>query len=188
MKFAAVFCALFSVAVANPVGLVGHGAVLAHAPLVNTGALNVYRSQDNHGNYAFGYDEAHATGGTFRREKGAPGIMIGSYGLKDIDGRVRIVNYVADALGYRASIKTNEPGVEPKDPAATLINKEGIVGVAAAPIVAAAPLAVGHAGIGYAGIGHGYAAPLVSGYSVGIGHGAIAAPIGLGYGLGYGKY
>ena len=63
----------------------------------------------------------------------------GSYGLRDIDGRTRIVNYVADAAGFRASIQTNEPGVEPKDPAATLINKAA---VAAAPIAVAAPAPV----------------------------------------------
>ena len=55
--------------------------------------------------------------------------MVGSYGLRDIDGRTRVVNYVADAGGYRANIQTNEPGVEPKDPAAVLINKaQAIVG------------------------------------------------------------
>lgn len=78
----------------------------------------------NIGNYAFGYNEDHTTGGTFRRESGdAHGNKVGSYGLRDADGRLRIVNYVADALGFRANIQTNEPGVEPKDPAATLINK-----------------------------------------------------------------
>ena len=50
---------------------------------------------------------------------------MGSYGLRDADGRLRIVNYVADELGFRANIQTNEPGVEPKDPASTLINKPG---------------------------------------------------------------
>lgn len=49
--------------------------------------------------------------------------MTGSYGLRDHDGRVRTVNYVADAHGYRAQISTNEPGVDPKqDPAAASIN------------------------------------------------------------------
>lgn len=82
------------------------------------------RSLQNIGNYAFGYNEDHTTGGTFRRESGdAHGNKVGSYGLRDADGRLRIVNYVADALGFRANIQTNEPGVEPKDPAATLINK-----------------------------------------------------------------
>ena len=78
------------------------------------------------GNYAFGYNEDHATGGTFRKEKGGPGVQVGSYGLRDADGRVRTVNYVADALGFRASISTNEPGTDVKqDPAATNLNYGG---------------------------------------------------------------
>lgn len=108
--------------------------------------LNLFLLQ-NIGNYAFGYDEGHSTGGTFRKESGdAYGNKFGSYGLRDADGRLRIVNYVADAGGFRADIKTNEPGVEPKDPANTAINKSGFI---AAPSVAAvsyvAPAAIARA-------------------------------------------
>jgi len=134
-------------------GIIGHHADLIAAPaaLVSTGASSQFRSQDNLGNYAFGYNEDHATGGTFRRETGdAHGVKVGSYGLRDADGRLRIVNYVADALGFRANIQTNEPGVEPKDPAATLINKPGLV----APIVEAAPVIAAPA--------HLHAAPLIA--------------------------
>lgn len=70
------------------------------------------------GNYAFGYNEDHASGGTFRKEQGGPGVQVGSYGLRDADGRVRVVNYVADALGFRASVNTNEPGTDGSQPAA----------------------------------------------------------------------
>ncbi|UXI22089.1 LIM domain protein [Sarcoptes scabiei] len=79
------------------------------------------------GNYAFGYNEDHATGGTFRRETGSPGLAHGSYGLRTIDGRVRVVNYVADGHGFRANIQTNEPGVEDQDPASVLINKAAAI-------------------------------------------------------------
>ena len=70
-------------------------------------------------------------------------MQVGSYGLRDADGRIRTVNYVADALGFRASVSTNEPGVDPKqDPAATSLTGAGIPTIAApAPILAAAPLA-----------------------------------------------
>ncbi|XP_055934265.1 cuticle protein 14-like [Argiope bruennichi] len=114
------------------------------AVLLGTGASTQYRTQDNLGNYAFGYDEGHATGATFRKEAGSNGVVAGSYGLAVADGRQRVVNYVADAAGFRADIKTNEPGVEPKDPANTAINKAAVI---AAPAVAyatpafAAPLA-----------------------------------------------
>ncbi|GBM08107.1 Cuticle protein 14 isoform b [Araneus ventricosus] len=120
-------------------------AVLLSAPaLLSTGGSTQYRAQDNIGNYNFGYDEGHLSGGTFRKEAGDVfGNKVGSYGLRDADGRVRVVNYVADAAGFRADIKTNEPGVEPKDPAATTINKALAV-VPAAPAIAAyaAPAAV----------------------------------------------
>ncbi|GBN97358.1 Cuticle protein 14 isoform a [Araneus ventricosus] len=107
------------------------------AVLLGTGASAQYRSQDNLGNYAFGYNEGHATGATFRKEAGSHGVVAGSYGLAIADGRQRVVNYVADAAGFRADIKTNEPGVEPKDPANTAINKAAII---AAPAIAyAAP-------------------------------------------------
>ena len=50
-------------------------------------------------------------------------MQVGSYGLRDADGRMRVVNYVADALGFRASVSTNEPGTDVKqDPAATNLN------------------------------------------------------------------
>lgn len=131
------------------VALVGIAQAQVLAPLVNTGASSQFRSQDNAGNYAFGYNEDHATGGTFRREQGnAAGQVVGSYGLRTIDGRVRTVNYIADDAGFRAAIATNEPGVEPKDPADATINKAAVVvptpvapllAAPAAPIVTAAP-------------------------------------------------
>ncbi|UXI16786.1 Transmembrane protein 132C [Sarcoptes scabiei] len=81
---------------------------------VNTGLSAVARSEDGHGNYAFGYNEDHSTGGSFRKEKGGPGVQIGSYGLRNADGRMRVVNYVADANGFRASVSSNEPGIDLK--------------------------------------------------------------------------
>jgi len=157
MKCAIVFLALVGYAYGGVVaGLHGYAGVPA-VGILNTGSSAQFRSQDNIGNYAFGYNEDHATGGTFRREQGGPGVQVGSYGLRDVDGRVRVVNYVADAAGFRANIQTNEPGVEPKDPAAVLINK-------AAAIVAAPAVAV--------------AAPLAAPVAYGAAH--IAAPYGVG--------
>lgn len=122
-----------------------HLAVPAVPAAINTGASSQYRSQDNLGQYSFGYDEAGATGGSFRHEKSdALGNRIGSYGLTGADGRVRVVNYVADANGYRATVQTNEPGTEPRDTANVAMNKGAPVAVAAAPAVpvAAAPVAL----------------------------------------------
>ncbi|GIY60874.1 cuticle protein 14 isoform b [Caerostris extrusa] len=64
------------------------------------------------GQYAFGYNEDHLSGGSFRRETGDEfGNKIGSYGLRVADGRIRVVNYVADHNGYRADVISNEPGL-----------------------------------------------------------------------------
>lgn len=113
---------------------------------VSTGASSQYRSQNSAGQYSFGYDESGATGGSFRHEKSdLPGTVQGSYGLRTADGRLRVVSYQADALGYRANIQTNEPGVEPKDPAATLINKAPVAVAAPVPVAVAAPAPVAYA-------------------------------------------
>ncbi|KAJ6217228.1 hypothetical protein RDWZM_008385 [Blomia tropicalis] len=137
--FVAVSVALFASAYAIPAGI------------VNTGASAVSRSDDGYGNYAFGYNEDHATGGTFRKEKGGPGVQVGSYGLRDADGRIRTVNYVADALGFRASVQTNEPGVDPHQaPAAASVNGA----VAAVPAVLAPEPLVAHAPLAHAPLAH----------------------------------
>ncbi|KAG0419423.1 hypothetical protein HPB47_004123 [Ixodes persulcatus] len=90
-------------------------AVVTHhvAGAPEAGTSNTYHNQDVAGNYNFGYDESHSSGGSFRRESGnSLGVKTGSYGLHNADGRVRVVNYVADGAGFRASIATNEPGTE----------------------------------------------------------------------------
>jgi len=76
------------------------------------GYSNTYRKQDDNGHYSFGYHIKDKKGSTnFRKEKGdAWGHVSGSYGLHDKDGRMRVVHYKADKKGFRAVIKTNEPG------------------------------------------------------------------------------
>lgn len=122
MKF--IICLASLVSVASASHLLAPAAIPA---AVNTGSSSQYRSQDNLGQYSFGYDEAGATGGSFRHEKSdAYGNRVGSYGLTGADGRVRIVNYVADANGYRANVQTNEPGTESRDTAGVAVNKAPI--------------------------------------------------------------
>ncbi|XP_035205971.1 cuticle protein 16.8-like [Stegodyphus dumicola] len=69
--------------------------------------------------YQFGYDSNDEYGtSSFRKEAGdANGRVQGSYGYKDAQGIERVVEYVADENGYRAQVKTNEPGTESKNPA-----------------------------------------------------------------------
>lgn len=112
----------------------GYGAPLAGP--INSGQSSQFREEDSYGNYKFGYDESSATGGSGRREKRHGDVVRGSYNLAVADGRDRRVDYIADAAGFRATIHTNEPGVDSsRDPAAVLINEE-----AHAPVAIAAPV------------------------------------------------
>lgn len=80
-----------------------------------TGFSDQYKSENTLGEYSFGYNEDHTSGGSFRRETSDRlGNKIGSYGLRIGDGRVRVVNYVADQNGFRADVLSNEPGIAPK--------------------------------------------------------------------------
>ncbi|XP_076341263.1 cuticle protein 14-like [Tachypleus tridentatus] len=121
-------------------------AGIIYAPgVLGTGASTRIRNQDVLGNYNFAYDEGSLTGGSFRKESGDAlgNVKIGSYGLRTADGRIRTVNYVADAAGFRTDIDTNEPGVEAKDPASASINKVDKIAVPLARIpLASAPAAV----------------------------------------------
>jgi len=130
--------------------------------------------QQDHGNYAFAYDIKNGYGAVNgRKESGGHGGVVGSYYIGDIDGRHRSVHYVADKLGFRAQIKTNEPGTKTSYAAAAVYDSangkvapSGALHVAphvVAPVVAKAPIAFGH-GVPYA-----------------------AAPYGA-YGGGYGAY
>ncbi|XP_018496261.1 cuticle protein 16.8-like [Galendromus occidentalis] len=82
-----------------------------------------YRSEDGLGNFNFGYDIDEGSSGSFRRESGnAQGVRQGSYGFREADGRVRVVNWIADSYGFRVSIRTNEPGVVASSPADASFN------------------------------------------------------------------
>ncbi|GIX97329.1 hypothetical protein CEXT_500411 [Caerostris extrusa] len=109
----AIFCAALAAVHASIIG--GH--------LVNTGVSTSSRSQDAFGNYAFGYNIKDGLGATNSRSEVGDGYgnKKGSYTLADIDGRARRVDYVADGHGFRATVKTNEPGTAASAPAAALI-------------------------------------------------------------------
>jgi len=69
--------------------------------------------------YKFGYDVKDHHGSTLQqKEEGdAHGNKRGSYGYTDGHGIYRQVDYVADKNGFRATIKTNEPGTSDEDSA-----------------------------------------------------------------------
>ncbi|CAM1305448.1 Uncharacterised protein g4050 [Pycnogonum litorale] len=113
--------------------------------------------------YTFGYQIADHYGGHGRHESGdGYGNKKGSYSLTDADGRVRKVDYVADDYGFRAAIKTNEPGTNGKDSADAVVNGPDSYGA-------------------YGAVAHRSVAP-VSSYGV---HGYVAAPKYGGYSRSY---
>lgn len=69
--------------------------------------------------FAWGYDINDGYGGAqYHKESGDEyGKRTGSYGYTDAYGIYRQVDYVADEHGFRATIKTNEPGTSNESPA-----------------------------------------------------------------------
>jgi len=195
------------VACACATGLEGYAApaIVSKQMHVNTGESTQSRKQDASGNYAFAYDAAWqdgawGSGAHSQRESGdAWGNKEGAYSLNIGDGRSRVVKYVADGAGFRASIKTNEPGIVASNPAAADINTPHGAPIAHAPAVVATQvggysdggLAMG----GYGGDLLGGKGLAMNGYGGGYGMngggygGALLAGNGLamnGYGGGYG--
>lgn len=68
--------------------------------------------------YSFGYEVRDPYGNQqYRSETSdSAGQVTGSYGYWGPDGVYRHVDYVADHLGYRASVRTSEPGITSDDP------------------------------------------------------------------------
>ncbi|XP_035229380.1 uncharacterized PPE family protein PPE24-like, partial [Stegodyphus dumicola] len=68
--------------------------------------------------YKFGYSIKDVSSQQYREEAGnGAGVVTGSYGFTDANGIQRQVNYIADAAGFRAQVKTNEPGTANQNPA-----------------------------------------------------------------------
>ncbi|GFS29281.1 cuticle protein 16.8 [Trichonephila inaurata madagascariensis] len=87
-------------------------------------SLLVYASHHGHHEhhhpqpYKFGYEIKDHHGSQHRHEHGdGHGHVQGSYGFTDHRGIHREVHYVADHQGFRATVKTNEPGTANQDPA-----------------------------------------------------------------------
>ncbi|KAF8768313.1 Cuticle protein 16.8 like protein [Argiope bruennichi] len=148
--------------------------------------------------YAFGYSVKDHHGEQHREEAGDGHGVKGSYGFTDDRGVHRQVNYVADHGGFRAQVKTNEPGTANQNPAAVHMisdapyahghDHHGVVPVVDAVIV---PAHHGHHEHGYAGVhhGHGYAGVHHGHHGYGYaapyaGYGYAGVPYGGGYGYG----
>ncbi|XP_076373962.1 adult-specific rigid cuticular protein 15.7-like [Tachypleus tridentatus] len=119
------------------------GLIPAHG--LAGGSSIILQRQDDFGNYAFNYDIVDPLGATNGRWEAGDGYgnKRGAYSLNDIDGRARRVEYVADGAGFRAVVKTNEPGTAASAPAAAVVasSQPGVVahGPAVVKTVVAAP-------------------------------------------------
>jgi len=191
MKVFIVLAAFVASALASDLGY--GGGHIAAAPIVskvvnvNTGHSTQSRKQDAGGNYAFAYDAAWqdgawGSGAHGQRESGdAWGNKEGSYSLNIGDGRSRLVKYVADGAGFRASIKTNEPGIVASAPAATSINTPH--GYDAAPL----PVATHVGGYSDGGANLAYGASNLALGGLAYGGNGLGAGLGLAGNAGYGN-
>ncbi|GBL54347.1 hypothetical protein AVEN_20-1 [Araneus ventricosus] len=73
--------------------------------------------------YQYSYSSPAIGGSSSHSESGdGTGRVTGSYSVVDEDGRSRTVEYVADELGFRANVITNEPGTSNQAPADVTIS------------------------------------------------------------------
>ncbi|GBO27367.1 hypothetical protein AVEN_171000-1 [Araneus ventricosus] len=162
---------------------------------------NVISSQPIHHPqpFKFGYSVKDKHGEQHREEVGDGKNVKGSYGFTDARGVHRQVNYVADHAGFRAQVKTNEPGTANQNPAAVHMISDAPYGHGGyAGAIGLGYTGVGGAGYGYgvlgtAGLGYGYDGLGTAG--VGYGNAGLGGNGGLGYGgngllggLGYARY
>ncbi|XP_076314781.1 cuticle protein 10.9-like [Tachypleus tridentatus] len=98
--------------------------------------------------YNFGYDIHNEYGDRqWQQEQGDEyGNKQGSYGYADAYGISRQVDYIADEGGFRANVKTNEPGTANQNPADVNIYSDVVpVKYDARPYGYARPVAYGYA-------------------------------------------
>ncbi|KAH9370293.1 hypothetical protein HPB48_007370 [Haemaphysalis longicornis] len=88
--------------------------------------------------YKFGYESVDEFGNTqYRHETSdARNSKRGSYGYTDANGISRRVDYVADEHGFRASVRTNEPGTAESAPADAVYHAKPVVGLGPAVLKA----------------------------------------------------
>ncbi|CAN7996632.1 unnamed protein product [Ixodes hexagonus] len=92
--------------------------------------------------YSFGYDTVDEFGNKqYRHETSdANNFKRGSYGYTDANGIYRQVDYIADANGFRATVRTNEPGTAPSAPAGVLYDAKPVPAPATVRALTPVPL------------------------------------------------
>ncbi|GFW27188.1 cuticle protein 10.9 [Trichonephila clavipes] len=69
--------------------------------------------------YSYNYNAETEDGGSSSRQESSDGAgrVSGSYTVNNIEGHSRVVEYIADENGFRAVVKSNEPGTTNQNPA-----------------------------------------------------------------------
>jgi hypothetical protein len=95
----------------------------APAPLLTRQVLAAPLIDESPEPYTYAFQSVDEFGTALNRQESsdASGVVTGSYGYTDAQGLQRIVEYIADAGGFRASVKTNEPGTANANPADVII-------------------------------------------------------------------
>ncbi|KFM64840.1 Cuticle protein 10.9, partial [Stegodyphus mimosarum] len=95
--------------------------------------------------YSFNYAAETEDGGRSSREESGDGAgrVTGSYSVNNLEGHSRVVEYIADEGGFRATIRTNEPGTDNISPADVVLESSaaGASAPGAAAYSAGAPVA-----------------------------------------------
>lgn len=91
--------------------------------------------------YQFGYETQDEYGNRQSRHEqdAGNGVKTGMYGFRDAAGLFRQVQYVADHRGFRAWVKTNEPGTQDSAPASARIESQQPPAAHIASAASAAP-------------------------------------------------
>ncbi|KAF8791767.1 Cuticle protein 16.8 like protein [Argiope bruennichi] len=111
--------------------------------------------------YSFSYTSNTEDGGSSGHQENGDGAgrVTGSYTVTDLEGHNRVIEYIADENGFRATVRTNEPGTANLNSADVKMESTGddngiaaaYAGTlpAAAPAPAVAPVTSGRPGVRY---------------------------------------
>ena len=117
----AVLCVCFLVVLCSAQQPIGLGLRPLAAALAPATVLLEEKPQP----YQFGFNAADEFGTQWTRQETADenGAVKGSYSYKDATGLFRTVEYLADDInGFRANVRSNEPGLESSAPAGVVYN------------------------------------------------------------------
>ncbi|XP_042150168.1 cuticle protein 16.8-like [Ixodes scapularis] len=127
--------------------------------------------------YSFAYDNTDEHGTRIAHEDSADAnnARVGSYSYSDASGITRAVKYTADAIGFHATVETNEPGTKGSYPADVQVASFAVKSPVPVSLKAVQPVPVTVQAV--------HAAPVVHAiHAVTVGHAISHAPISYSFG------